>query len=294
MVTTYLTPAEKYLEERLVSNGQAAITQYAFFRLLQVMYREERAILGLKNSEPSLKDHFRWRTNLYKAGLIRYDRDYKTRLLRVLDVSVHSAAEIICLADPLCYISHLSAMQRWGLTNRAPKILTCTRPVKETATAQLAEIMAKHPDPLPPEHVRLRFIGHPEKVRGQTLHVTESKNAGACVTLPGTKVRMATIGQTFLDMLQHPRQCGGMPHVLDIYSEQALNWTEEIISTVDSCDNSLVKSRAGYILEQRLRINDKRVESWKNLVQRGGSRKLDPCKDYAPDYSETWMISLNV
>ena len=162
------------------------------------------------------------------------------------------------------------------------------------ANAQLAEIMANDPGLLPPERVRLHFITHPKRVRGRLLHMVESKKAGACVNVPNTNIRLATIGQTFLDMLQHPRQCGGMSHVLDIYDKYALDWTEEIITSVDSSNSNLAKVRAGYILEEHLGIDDKRIESWKVLVQRGGSRKLDPGKDYTPNHSKTWMISINV
>ena len=288
-----LTRAENYLLAALRATNLAAITPYRFFRLLEAMYREGQN-LYLRYDQSMLDHYLRVVKNLIKANQIRRDNDYGVRLIRILDAHERSAEEIVCLADPLCYISHLSAMQRWGLTDRSSRVLTCTRPDRETANARFAEIMAEDPGPLPPERVRLRYIGHPETVRGRRLHVTESVKAGACVNIPGTGERLATIGQTFLDMLQHSRQCGGMSHVLDIYDKYALDWIEEIITAVDSCNSDPAKIRAGYLLEERLEIKDERIESWKNLAQRGGSRTLDPSKSYAPVYSETWMISLNV
>ncbi len=286
-----LTRSQDYMAKALLSEGKTAITHYAFFCMLQSMYKNGEG-LHLRREKPKLEDHSRHLKGLYRAGLIRYDRDYGKRLIRVLEVSEHSTEEIVCLADPLCYVSHLSAMQRWGLTDRAPLVLTCTRPSKAIAVAQLQEIMAGHP--LPPERVRLRNIRHPETVRGRPLQIIESKKAGAWVKIPRTNTRVATIGQTFLDMLQDSRRCGGMYHVLDVYAEYASQWTNNIITAVDSCDSDLVKVRAGYILEERLGLSDARIDSWKTLVQRGGSRKLDPLEDYSPDYSETWKLSLNV
>ena len=114
------------------------------------------------------------------------------------------------------------------------------------------------------------------------------------MTNRGTEMRMSTVGQTFLDMLQRPDLCGGMSHVLDVWEEHASTFLDEIASTVDRTAKALVKSRAGYILDERLGLHHPCIERWKTLGQRGGSRKLDPTRDFAPAFSGTWMISLNV
>ena len=288
-----LTRAENYLVDKLKAKGQSIVTHYAFFRLIQAMYREGKN-LYLKHNAPTEKHHYRFLRNLYRAGVTRYDEDYGSRLIRILVVSEQSAEEIVCFADPLCYVSHLSAMHRWGLTDRSSKALICTRPDRWTSTVQLSNMMSNHLDSLPPKRFRLYYIGHPKTVRGRPVRMFESKAADASINLRGTGIRLATIGQTFLDMLQRPELCGGMSHVLDIYDEHAENWLDEIVASVDSVNSKLVKSRAGYILEERLSLNHKKIETWKYLVQRGGSRKLDPAKAFASVYSETWMISLNV
>ena len=293
MRLTYRSRAVKYLEAALISERRPFISQYAFFRMLQRMYIEGDK-LYLRSKHPNLKERSRLIKRLFETGLIRYDRDYGHRLLRILEFPVRLVDEAVCSADPLCYVSHLSAMQRWGLTDRSPRTLICTHPHRASATRTYAEIMAKHPYDLPPPSARLRPFVHPETVRDLPLRMHQTRRFGDWVDQPDTCARIATIGQTFLDMLTQPFLCGGMSHVMDIFDEYAATWVDEIVSATEVCDSKIIKCRTGYMLEERLGIHDERIESWKKLAQRGGSRKLDPIKDYAPDYSKTWMISINV
>ena len=289
-----LSRAEQYILDKLFENGQSVVTHYTFFRLIQAMYRDGKG-LYLRHESPSAEDHYKYLRNMREANVIRYDKDYQQRLIRVIDIAEISTEDIICIADSLCYVSHLSAMHRWGITNRAPKPLICTRPDRKTSILQLSDMMKHHSDslPLPPKRFHLKYIRHPDTVRNRQVYVVESKKAGTSINLRGTNVRVASLGQTFLDMLQQPHLCGGIPHVLDVYDEHAEFWLDEIMESVDSVKSSLVKSRAGYILEERLGVNHEKIESWKSSTQKGGSRKLDPSKSFAPDFSETWMLSLN-
>ena len=241
-----------------------------------------------------IADYIRIVADLKKTAVVAADRDYGKRVIRVLAVSDLPAEDVVCLVDPTCYVSHLSAMQRWGLTDRRPDALALTRPDRRTATQRIQNYMRKalgedQTTPLP-----LRIMGHPERVRRRAVQVHESKAAGAFLKNRGSEFRLSTIGQTFLDMLQRPDLCGGMSHILDVWEEHAENYLDDIVSAVDSCENGTVKSRAGYILEERLGLRHGTIESWKKFCQRGSSRKLDPTEAYAPTFSETWMISLNV
>ena len=289
------TRAGSYLAEVLEEHGKPVLTQFDFFRLIWQMYRESSdKRLYLRSRTPSLDDYVRMKSNLRKAGVIGTDRDYKARVLRVLSISDLPAEDIICLVDPTCYISHLSAMQRWGLTDRSSKALILTRPDRKTAAVRLLAYRTKalgkdeaNPFPLP-------IVGHPTRVRGRTVRTYESKAAGAFLKIRGSDVRLSTIGQTFLDMLQKPDLCGGMSHVLEVWEEHAETYLDDIVAAVDTATSGLVKSRAGYILEERQGLYCRGIEHWKAVGQLGGSRKLDPTKDFAPTFSETWMISLNV
>jgi len=95
-------------------------------------------------------------------------------------------------------------------------------------------------------------------------------------------------------MLSNPELCGGMAHVIDVWKESAKTYLDEIIQAIDKSPKSIIKCRAGYIIEQILNIKDCKVSKWSEFAQRGGSRVLDPNSPYAPEFSEKWMISINV
>ena len=259
------------------------------------MYRESSGKgLYLRSKTPRQVDYVRLKSILRDADVIGNDRDYGKRVIRVLSVSDLPAEDIICLLDPTCYVSHLSAMQRWGLTDRSPGALLLTRPDRKAAAEELSSYRTEtlgedETNPFPST-----IVGHPDHVRGQAVRIVESRSAGAYLKSRGSNARLSTIGQTFLDMLQKPDLCGGMYHVLDVWAEYAETYLPEIVAAVETALSGIVKSRAGHILEERLGLRHRHIEQWKALGQRGGSRKLDPASDFAPAYSETWMISLNV
>lgn len=289
-----LTKAGAYMAASLESLGQPVATPYAFYSLIREMYRsKEGNALYLRRDEPDESDYVRLRQNLKKAGIVNHDKDYGGRLLRVLSNSDGAAEEIACLADPVCYMSHLSAMQRWGLTDRRSDALILTRPNRHTAKTKLQEIMTKERMCDAPRNCQLKNITHPSTVRRRKVRVYETKAFGAIVGARGSFAKLSTIGQTFLDMVQKSELCGGMAHVIDVWERHAKTYTEEIISEIDNAENDIAKIRAGYILEEYLGWGDRRIDNWKKLVQRGGSRKLDSEKEFGPTFSETWMISLN-
>ena len=279
----------------LETSGKPVVSNFEFFQLIRKMYGQPNGEkLFLRHDTPNGDDFKRLRRSLRKNGFIGRDRDYGHRMIRVLTVSDLPADEIVCLADPTCYLSHLSAMQRWGLTNRNSFALMLTRPDRATASDWLREIMRGQLEPGEETPFPLQLVSHPDMVRRRNISLHETKAAGAFIKTRSGHARLSTIGQTFLDMLQGPDLCGGMAHVVDVWSEHAETHFDEIVSAVDCASSNLVKSRAGYLLEEHLGFTNSTVESWKALGQRGGSRRLDPTKEFASTISETWMISLNV
>ncbi|ADU13902.1 type IV toxin-antitoxin system AbiEi family antitoxin domain-containing protein [Asticcacaulis excentricus] len=290
-----LTHAAAQLGEMLREAKLPVISAFGFHRFVWKLYAGPTdQKLYLRSDLPSSSDTSRLRQSLKKAGLIGTDPDYGKSVIRVMTVPDLPADEIVCLADPTCYVSHLSAMQRWGLTDRHPERLILSRPDRPTAIMALQAQMdialkAGEEAPFP-----LRIVAHPAEVRQRPVMALETKTVGFSVQIRGSHVRVSTIGQTFLDMVQKPDLCGGMAHIIDIWEEHARSYLQEIVSAVDTAHIAIAKSRAGYILQERLGLTNPTIESWKALGQRGGSRKLDPDKDFAPEFSETWMLSLNV
>lgn len=111
-------------------------------------------------------------------------------------------------------------------------------------------------------------------------------------TIRGSVVRIAAIGETFAQMLDRPELCGGMEHIIEVWDTHAEIYLEGIILAANQAKESIIKVRAGYLLEERLGLRDDRISAWPAYAQRGGSRKLDASAPYVSSFSEKWMISL--
>ncbi|SEG66462.1 hypothetical protein SAMN04488045_3915 [Thalassococcus halodurans] len=290
---TYLGEA---LVRRLDEVQSPLVSNYDLFVHLWQLH-ESGDVKYLRSEHPSRDTFSRTRTLLKQEGLLRRDKDYHS-LWRVTSVSDVPADDAVCIADPFCYISHLSAMQRYGLTNRRPEALFLTRPLdavvrqklKERREEDFGEVL--HDSEVYVE--KLTAVRHPEHVRGRPVSILASKFFGSWRQVRASRARIGSVGQTFLDMLEAPERCGGMRHVLEAWEEHAKTYLEEIIRQVSDAPKAIYKVRAGYILSERLGIEDQRVLEWKSFAQRGGSRLLDPDRPYLDRYSEEWMISINV
>lgn len=209
-----------------------------------------------------------------------------------------SPAEILCSLDPFAYVSHLSAMEYHGLTDRFPKILYMTRPSpgqwREQANLRMAKDLGDRlpeylasglPKLLPPKISRL----------GQTsIYFCERSHMGAFRLVAGSSLRVATVGRVFLEMLREPMQCGGIQHVIDIYKREAKRYLKLIVDEVSQHGLGIDKVRAGFLLSEVCGLDHPIFADWEKSAQRGGSRKLDPEGEYTPEFSERWKLSINV
>lgn len=205
-----------------------------------------------------------------------------------------SAEDVCCLTDPFCFISHLSAMQRYGLTERNPKNLVISTYKRQVWNAMRDSYLADEQGDAILSELRLTKISIPLKIRGRNLDTHISSHEKIIINVPDTFFRMSDIGTTFADMLERPALCGGMGHVLNVWENEAELHLDEIIQAVNRCTKKIVKVRAGYILNERMGLTDQRVQAWLQFATRGGDQKLDPHELYDPVYSEKWMISINV
>lgn len=202
-----------------------------------------------------------------------------------------------CAIDPFCYVSHLSAMEFHGLTDRLPEHLYISTPSPTQWRIYADKKMEKD---LGDDLARYQEIGLPPlqrhtltKLAGRPVTQFKSLHLGAFRNFRDQNIRVSTLGRTFLDMLREPTLCGGITHVLSVFHEAAPSNIRAILDEVDQHGKIIDKMRAGYILENICKIVDPRIDNWAALAQRGGSRKLDATNEYSPNFSERWAISIN-
>jgi len=220
------------------------------------------------------------------------------RVFEIIGNRYQEPGDIACSVDPFAYLSHLSAMEYHGLTNRLPKMLfISTPPPKEWSTfaAQKMEkdcrgFVADYLKGQLPKLVNIQF----DRIQKTQITRYASIHRGAFKNVEGRKLRVSTVGRTFLDMLRKPDYCGGMRHVMEIFGSSAGQYKPLIIDELDRHGNSIEQARAGYLLEEYGHIQDEKINEWAKHVQRGGSRKLDPEGPYRETFSERWSLSLNV
>ncbi len=230
--------------------------------------------------------------------LARYRGLPKGAAYSLLGRSHDSIEDVVCIVDPFSYVSHLSAMEFHGLTNRHPSKLFISSPApkqwKEFALERmekdLKEAFKVYRENSMPELRRTQM----EKIGRKEIHRYSSVHWGAYKNVKGRSMRVSTIGRTFLDMLRNPELCGGINHVLEVFEEYGRDYLNLIVDEIDQHGGPIDKVRAGYIFDERLGLEFEKEKDWMKFVQRGGSRKLDASSEYEPVWSEKWCLSLNI
>lgn len=287
------------LEKKLISLNQPVVSDYAIFLHAYNLDRDghyNNIPLHKQKQSISREKGLRLLRELQDHHIIKADRDFKSGIFRVNEVADATAEEVCAIADPFCYISHLSAMTRYGFTHRLPAHLSLTTPSRPQWSSQRDALVERDYGAgcdkrkiIPLQQVTFR-----ESIRGRVVDLQETKFPAKTQNIKGSRARISSIGDTFVDMMSHPVLCGGMTHVMEVWQEHAPTYLEEIIAAVERCTVKIVKVRAGYTLDEYLNIKDSRIESWLSAAQRGGSRVLDPEKPFVSTFSPKWMISLNV
>ncbi len=286
------------LNRPIVTSYQVGLV--IFFLYKEKTYRGEKLSLLTKDL-PQRSDYARIIRSLLASGSLQNTSKISHRdVYAVLSQNDPSAGDAACCVDPFCYVSHLSAMEHHGFTDRLPKLLFLSAPKPAAWTRLANEKMQKDLGKALDEYKNagmpiLRRMRLP-RIAGKTVSIQTSAHydAGAYVATQGTALRVSSIGRTFLDMVRDPDLCGGIYHVLDVFEQNAPRYLRLIVDEVDQHGNGIDKARFGYILDERLGLSDPRIDVWAKGVQRGGSRKLVAQSPYAPVFSEKWALSLNI
>jgi hypothetical protein len=209
-----------------------------------------------------------------------------------------SPAEIVCSLDPFAYVSHLSAMEYHGLTDRFPKILYMTRPAlpqwRDQAKARMSKDLGDHLQPYLDSGLPKLIQPKISRLGQTSVQFFERSQLGAFRLVSGSSLRVATIGRVFLEMIREPSLCGGIQHVIDIYKREAGRYLPLIVDEINQHGLPIDKVRLGFLLSEVCGLDHPVLSEWEKLAQRGGSRKLDPEGEYLPVFSERWQLSLNV
>jgi predicted transcriptional regulator of viral defense system len=296
-----LFPVPGALAIELGKLGTPAVLRYDIARIAWRLYKAktyEGQLLAIKLDALDIRAFARLEKALQNNGILKSLPGISEQAAFGLiggNLSDHHA--VLCSIDPFCYLSHLSAMEFHGLTDRMPEQIYVSTPASSEWTAFAAERMAKD---LGEDWTAYRASGLPllgrtsvTKLGKRPVHRYASIHRGAFRSIKDSPVRVATLGRTFLDMLREPSLCGGLAHVLQVFKEHAAASKRLIFDELDQHGTKIDKVRAGFILEEICRLSDPRIDAWVEFAARGGSRKLDASADYEPTFSERWMLSIN-
>ncbi|MDE0685207.1 MAG: hypothetical protein OXI63_19955 [Candidatus Poribacteria bacterium] len=292
----------KALSLQLGSLVQAVITQYELGVLVYKLYRTKMLHdqpLRTSKEYPQRREFERCVGELLKRGILSPVNEFPSHRVFHIIGKTASAEEMACAIDPFAYVSHLSAMDYHGLTDRMPRVLYLTSPT-EAVWKEFAAIRMKRD--YKQFYDEYRVSGFP-KLRKLAMSKLEKrpvqcqgtgKHLGAYRNVRDRVLRVSTLGRTFLDMVRHPSLCGGMAHVLDVYDQFASSNLRLIVDEVNRNGTPIDKVRVGYILDERCRLASSSLQEWEANIQRGGSRKLVANAEYNTEYSEKWSLSINV
>lgn len=277
------------IADTLASASASAVTGYELAR--QVFVLRDDAQVPKKVYKAVVQ-------SLLKTHLLTLIEHVTPKAYLLFGRSSASPAELVCGLDPFAYVSHLSAMEHHGLTDRFSQILYMTRPPSAEWRKQAAARIAKD---LGDRLTAFQASGLPQLTKPKIVRVghtsiqfCERTQLGAFRLVSGSNLRVATIGRVFLDMLREPAWCGGIQHVVDIYRREAKRYLKLIVDEVDRHGQPIDKVRVGYLLSEVCQLDAPQLVIWQQFAQRGGSRKLDAEGEYVPTYSERWLLSINV
>jgi len=296
-----MSKAADYISLQLDQLAQPIVTIDIIESIIEKMFSQEtRKGLFLRGKEPTNGDFKRYIKQLISSGALESTARYG--VYRVTGQEPLTTQEMICLADPYVYIAYLSAMQRWGITNRQPKHFQFGRPNNSIVKSLKPELpndndyFTELPIRTPVGHNSIHKIL--QRHGSSNIQIIETKYPARTMLLGGEHSRISNQASTFVDMLHRPDLCGGMTHVVEVWENhiplREKLVLEELIEIVEEASSAILKVRAGYLLEERIKISNDIVNNWKRFAARGGSRKLDPDKPYKSTFSEDWMLSINV
>lgn len=284
------------IEELLGDLNQPVLTDYGLGIFIYSLYQTKTykgKPINLKLNVPGRREYNKILNQLLDSNILK-EFKYIPYTYSIFGKKVTAEEEVVCSVDPFSYISHLSAMEYHGITDRISRAIIYSSPEpKSWRNFAKKKMQLEYGDinDLELPHLTLKKI---KKFGKKNISRYSSFHLGAYVAASERCFRVSSIGRTFLDMIRKPDLCGGINNVLDAYQEFGGQYSNLIIDEIDRHGTKIDKVRAGYIFEVICGLEHEKFGEWEKYAQRGGSRKLDPNNDYWPKYSEKWCLSVNV
>lgn len=143
-----------------------------------------------------------------------------------------------------------------------------------------------------PQYIHLSQIqNHP-----LSIHQTKSDWLFGYETIDHEEVtvRCTDLERTLIDGLRYPRRCGGLNEVFRGWVRALEEISRDrLVAYAEQFDQLILYQRLGFVMET-LELDHPKLQQWKEeKTRRGGSRVLNPSKEYSSTYSEEWDLSLN-
>ena len=205
--------------------------------------------------------------------------------------------ELIFPLFPYAYLTHLSAMRHYSITDRIPKKIQIEIPSRPKWKSLLVEdikkmdVLAKDKDMI--LNYLPRYPKSDELYFKKRILVSSTSSPLSNLTLDNG-VRVIEIGALFVEMINNPKECGGIEHVIDVFTEYGVTFKKKIYKA--ALESSLIsQTRIGFIFEQILEQSDPEILKMKsrNKDLRGGSRVFLTGEDFSNIINIEWNLSLN-
>lgn len=237
---------------------------------------------------------------LFRAGVVEpldgEELESQAKIFSISGKQKYNTQEVLCVIYPYGYLSHISAMEWYGITDKIPKIVrytVCSR--IEWKNRFLSEFVDKFGSienaVFIPTYPKREF-----RLDRKDVFIVSESAVYEPLQVKGSPIRVSSIGKTFIDMLRRPELCGGDEHVFDVYCEHGQRYAKNIIHALEMYGRKIDKARVGFMLDKVLGVKDIKLNEWRkeSNLERGSSKKLSPNKPFSSIYSEEWSLSLNV
>lgn len=285
----------------LSETKSGVITHNTICRQILKIYIErflDESITKKKSPLNLEKSHFYYYINkLIDNGVLS---NTSTRHIYTLpNINQFSEIQNVYSAYKYGYISYISAMYWYGITDRIPKTLYLTVPeLKQWKKMSLEDVKNEYSQEMVEYEELFNNLldEYPKsgKFLKTDLYIRSTKNYLPS-DMKGNEVKVREIGQLFIDMLNTPSLCGGVQHVMDVFLEYGMTYSRKIIISTDRYGSKIDKARIGFLLNTVMNIEDTTLNKWKKecVNERGSSRKLIASDEFCSIFSPEWNLSIN-